>query len=404
MEVFDINRGIKAYLAADDKFCSCGFAVLFKRELKKDEVTKNALLANVLGLGCADYPSPSALGRAAAGSFGGGFDCVNMKKGGFQLLEFYADCVNEGDNVKNALGFLRNVIFEPLTDGEGFKAEYVERAKKGLREIILSRKDDKKQYARERLFEEMFDGEGAGIPGDGYAEEVCGISPRELYSHYKRVISQSEILIIAVGGFDSETVKRGLRAFDIGGREQKISGRQTERRKKPKMISEEMDVEQSKLCVGISLSGDYYETLTANEIFGGCARSRLFLKAREEEGLCYYISSSVCRGLNACVLQSGVSLENAERVIEIVKRELSEMENLSDKEIDSAKEGLAKRYSEINDDLSGLENFCLGAALWGGAASPNEAKERIMSLENNKVKNAFKDAQINTVYLLKGKG
>ncbi len=402
MEIWDINRGIRAYTARSDRFCSCGLSVLFKRELKREEATKNALLANVLGLGCREYPTPSALAKAAALSYGSGMECVNMKKGNFQLLEFYTRCVNEGDNVKNALELLRKVIFEPLAENNAFKEEYLNTAKEMLKSSIRSRKDDKKEYARERLIEEMFQGQGAGIPGDGFLDDVDPVTPEELYAHYKKIVSQSEIIITAVGSFDEEALKRGLRAFDVGGREPKTAAvNLPENSAKPKEVFENMEVSQSKLCVGLKTRADYYELLCANEIFGGGSQSRLFMKAREKEGLCYYITSQVLRGLDRCVLQCGVSEENADKIIEIINSELTEMKNTTDREIERAKEGLVKQYTELSDSLSAAESFCLSKALWGGADSPEEALNIIKSLENDSVRAAFEGAFIDTIYLLK---
>ncbi|MCD7855596.1 MAG: insulinase family protein [Clostridiales bacterium] len=402
MEVWDINRGIRAYTAKSNRFCSCGLSVLFKRELNKDEVTKNALLVNILGLGCKEYPTPSALAKAAALSFGSGIDCVNMKKGNFQLLEFYTCCVNEEDNVKNALELLKKVIFEPLTENNAFKEEYLKTAKEMLKSSIRSRKDDKKEYARERLLEEMFAGQGAGIPGDGFIDDVEPITCEALYAHYKKVVSQSEIIITSVGSFDGEALKRGLRAFDVGGREPKttvVKSKQTSG--KPKEVYENMEVSQSKLGVGLKTKADYYELLCANEIFGGGSQSRLFMKAREKEVLCYYITSQVLRGLDRCVLQCGVSEENADKIIDIINSELADMKNTTDAEIERAKEGLVKQYTELSDSLSAVESFCLSKALWGGADSPEEALKIIKSLKNDSIRAAFEGASVDTIYLLR---
>ncbi len=402
MEVWDINKGIRAYTAKSERFCSCGLSVLFKRELNKEEATKNALLSNVLGLGCKEYSTPSALAKAAALSFGSGMDCVNMKKGNFQLLEFYTRCVNEGNNVKNALELLRKVIFEPLAENNAFNEDYLKTAKEMLKNSIRSRKDDKKQYARERLLEEMFEGQGAGIPGDGFLDDVDSITPEELYAHYKRVVLQSEIIITTVGSFDDEALKRGLRVFDVGGREPKTAIVKSERKSgNPKEVFENMEVSQSKLCVGLKTNTDYYALLCANEIFGGGSQSRLFMKAREKEGLCYYITSQILRGLDSCVLQCGVSEENADKIIEIINSELTDMKNTTDREIERAKEGLVKQYTELSDSLSAAEGFCLSKALWGGADSPEEALNIIESLENDSVRAAFEGASIDTIYLLK---
>ncbi|MCD7777586.1 MAG: insulinase family protein, partial [Clostridiales bacterium] len=166
-------------------------------------------------------------------------------------------------------------------------------------------------------------------------------------------------------------------------------------------ITEKMDITQGKLCMGIRTKTDYYALLTANEIFGGGANSRLFMKAREEKSLCYYISSNVVRCNGAVIVQSGISSENVRRVNDIISEELKNFEKVTEKEIENAKESIIKRYTAAEDNLSTLSDFCLSGAIYNGAASPREAAKKIKAADSDEIRNAFADAYIDTVYFLK---
>ncbi|MCD7777920.1 MAG: hypothetical protein LUH47_05385, partial [Clostridiales bacterium] len=217
MEIAELGNGVKVFMYKEDKFNSCGVAVLLRRRLTRDEVTANALLVNVMGLGCRKYRSPAELNRAADRLFGGCFDCVNMKKGNWQLSEFYAETVNKGDNVKNTLKFLGDIILKPLTVGKGFKPEYVEREKQALKSIIYSVKDNKKDYAKRKLEEKMFIDEGYGIYGDGYIEDVDKITSEGLYRHYTDIIGTSAVDTIAVGNFDKNEFLTAAEGLNLKG-------------------------------------------------------------------------------------------------------------------------------------------------------------------------------------------
>lgn len=80
MEIVGLDGGARVFLAEEKKFSSCTAAILLGRKLKREEVTENALLVNLMGLGNGKYRSPSELNRAADRLFGGCFDCVNLKK------------------------------------------------------------------------------------------------------------------------------------------------------------------------------------------------------------------------------------------------------------------------------------------------------------------------------------
>ncbi|MCD8090377.1 MAG: insulinase family protein [Clostridiales bacterium] len=404
MEIINSESGVKIFLSENNKFTSCSIAVLIKRPLSREEVPLNALVPGVLGLGCGEYKTPSELNAAAERLFGGCFECVNLKKGSSQLMEFYAETPNQGDNIKNAVKFLGSLILNPFADGGGFKEEYVNREKQALKNIIHSAKDNKKEYAKKRLTEEMFSGEPFGICGDGYEEDIDKITLSGLYSHYEKIINSSPVYIIVSGSFGRDSLLRAINGLNLRGKPSETEKQNDFKRKETSFITEKMNVTQGKLCLGIRTKAGYYALLTANEIFGGGANSRLFMKAREKESLCYYISSSLLRFNKTIIVQSGVSSENVKKINQIIADEIKGFEGITEKEIKSAKESIIKKYTSAEYSLSDINNFCLGSALWGGAASLEEAAERVRAVKDDEVRAAFSDSYTDTIYFLKEGG
>lgn len=404
MKIVNINKGIRAYLIEDEKFIGCSIAVLLKMPLCREDVTKNALLVNVLGSGSKKYPSLREINMASGSLYGGRPECINVKKGDYQLLEFYTQVINREDNIKNALDILRELIFDPLVEGEGFKNDYVEREKTALKAAIESIKDDKREYAKHRLVEEMFKDEGFGVNGDGYVEDLAEITPENLYDHYKKIIKRAEMDIILVGNFNADSITRGLKEFDKGERTLTRENINCIVPNETNRVFESMEVRQGKLCVGIRTKAEkaeYYPLIIANEIFGGGSDSRLFMKVREKDGLCYYISSGVIRTNGSIIVQAGISEENYERVIETINNELNNFDNITDEEIKGAKKNILKKYKSSEDDPQQIMDFCLGGILWGGAYLPGDADEKIEKAEHKSVRNAFRDTYIDTIYFLK---
>ncbi len=404
MEIYDINQGIRAYLIPKDKFSVCCMSVLVKRRLDRGEVTMNALLAGVLRQGCEKYPEITDINKAAAELDGAKTDIVNMKKGGVQLLDFYTEVLNNNDNLRRAVDLVGELVLRPLKEDGGFKKAYVDRAKTELRAAIKAMKDDKREYAKNRLISEMFAGESFGIYGDGYEDDIDKITPVKLFEHYRRIIGESGIDIIVVGNFDSEKIKEYLKQFDIGGRKADLKEKENPGEGKTGRITEDMDVTQGKLCAGFRCGGDYYTLVCANEILGRSANSRLFTNVREKEGLCYYITTSALRCNNAVLLQAGISKDNLDRVTELVEKELSEFWKVSDDEINTAKANIIKNYELTDDRPESIMDLCLGGILWGGGLDSAEAAAGIKAVSNEDIRKTFKDKKLETIYFLREAG
>ncbi len=403
LEIYEINEGIRAYLLPADKFSVCCMSVLIKRRLSRDEVTMNALIPAVLRQGCEKYTGITDINRAADELDGGKVDIINMKKGGIQLMDFYFEVLDNGDNIKRAVDLTGEIMLRPLSENGGFKSEYVERAKTELKAAIKAMKDDKREYAKNRLISEMFSGESIGIYGDGYLEDIDRITPRKLFEHYRRIIGESEIYIIAVGSFDSK-IKEYIRQFDIGGRKDSPGKESAAGSGKTGRIIEDMDVTQGKLCAGMRMDGDYFTLVCANEILGRSANSRLFTNIREKEGLCYYITTSVPRGMGAVILQAGISGKNLDKVMNLTAKELSEFRKVSDDEIKTAKDNIIKNYELTGDRPQSIMNLCLDGILWGGGYESGELVGSIKAVNNEDIRKTFADRGFETIYFLREAG
>lgn len=80
----------------------------------------------------------------------------------------------------------------------------------------------------------------------------------------------------------------------------------------PRTITEQLDVTQGKLCIGLRTNCDgadepaFVALQLLNVIFGSGINSKLFLHVREELGLCYYASSSLERCKGIMLISSGI--------------------------------------------------------------------------------------------------
>lgn len=416
-EYQEIKKGISLHYLDTEKFKTTIISILIRTPLNREEVTKTALLAEVMKQGCSSYPSSYEIAKKTEELYGAVFDSYIMKKGEEQILCFYLECLHHTPDgallFQKGSDFLIQVVTNPLSDGDSFLDGIVEREKKTLEQKIKGRSDDKKEYAQIRCLEEMCEGEPFGIYADGYEEDLKKISGHGLYEHYLYLMQEAPIEIVIAGKVEDENaLDRIKKAFSYP-RKEKTKWKQEEgkrNRTEKKNIEETMDVLQGKLCMGFRSKGkpigkEFYSLLVFNEIFGGGASSRLFLNVREKESLCYYINSFLYRFKMILFLQAGIEDKKKDQTVKLIMECLKRLqENLAEEEeLENAKASLIKLYQNNGDNQAAAMDFMVTQYLLGTNETIQDFIEQIKQVTLKEVQKAAKDLTLDTIYMLKGK-
>lgn len=208
----EIKPGITIHKINTNKFKTNLYSVFLATPLTRENVTKNALMAAVIRRGSKENPTQEIISQKLEEMYGATFDCGIEKSGDNQIIKFYMETINEEflpekeKLTKKSLNILFDIIFNPLVENDGFKAEYVENEKQNLKQIIESKIDNKRVYSYERCVEEMFKGLPHGLYTYGYVEDLEEITPQSLYKHYKDLINSAKIDIFASGEFENSTI------------------------------------------------------------------------------------------------------------------------------------------------------------------------------------------------------
>ena len=125
---------------------------------------------------------------------------------------------------------------------------------------------------------------------------MADIDEKNLYAHYKNIISSSPIDIFVVGDVDADEIYAYLNdAFSILKPDIKPIKINVGKKDADEIryVDESMDVTQGKLSIGLRtnispLDNDYLALLVGNSIFGSGAHSKLFNNVREKLSLAYY--------------------------------------------------------------------------------------------------------------------
>ncbi len=414
----EIKKGINFHKINTNKFKTNLFAVFLTTSLKRETVTENALLPLVLRRGSALFQSQEVISEKLEEMYGASFDCGIDKAGNNQIIKFYLETLNDNfiptkENItEKSFKLLFDVIFNPLIINNGFKEQYIDGEKNKLKQIISSKIDNKAKYAMDRCIEEMYKGKPYELYKYGYVEDLNNINGNSLYMYYKKLLNECKIDIFISGDNEDniiDIIKNNEQIKNLNERkpEYTINGENEEKKQvEAKLINETMDIMQGKLVLGLDVidinEKDKYAASVYNIILGGSANSKLFQNVREKASLAYTAGSSYLRQKNNIIIRCGIEIENYEKAVEIIKKQLKEMEEgkFTDADIENAKNIIISTVDGISDSQDSEISYYFGQELAKEFVSIKEYIKNIENVKKEEVNSIAKKIKINTIYFL----
>ena len=410
-----VADGIRINTISITKFKTTTIALYIHNNLD-EYATYNALIPKVLMSGSSNFKSRTEISEFLEDMYGAVLESDIIKKGEIQSALFYLQCISDrytqGDRLLFGLiDLLADIILNPLTQNNGFIPEYVNIEKSNLKTHILSRINDKAQYAVDRCLETVSKGEPFERYKYGEVDVLDNINEYNLYNHYKKIISTSPIDIFIVGDIKSCEIKSYIKEkFKISGRSPlKLCGLNISNTiNEIKVVNENMDINQGKLCLGyrtgISFTGGLYPILLIYiSILGGGLHSKLFQNVREKEGLAYYAYCGIEKFKSLMIISCGIDAIKYDRAVEIIKKQVDDMNkgNISDYEMDSSIKKLKNDLISINDSASMIIDYFLGGILYGVEIKTIEMVMQIEKVDKKQVIKLAQDIKLDTIYFLK---
>ena len=414
-----IKNGIKLHEIQTDKFKTNLIAVMLTTKLKKENVTKNALIPTVLKRGTAKMNTQEEINKTLEEMYGASFDCGIDKTGDNQVIKFYIESINDeflpnnNENMlKKSLDKIFELIFNPYLENGTLKKEYVEQEKENLKQIIQSKIDNKARYALDRCIEEMYKDEPFGLYKYGDVKDLQNINEKNLYDYYIDFINTCKIDIYVSGILNNEIeniIKNNENIIKLRDRDAQYKSYEPKTKKveEEKEIQESMEVTQGKIVIGLDVNIDdedlRYDVMIYNSILGGSANSKLFQNVREKASLAYTASSSYYRLKNNIFINCGIEIENYEKALEIIKKQIEDMKNgdFTDEEIENAKKGIIAAIKTIDDEQDTEITYFFGQELSNVKNSLEEYIKKIQSVNRESILNIANKVSINTIYFLK---
>lgn len=398
------------------KFKTSRLTVNLIAGLDRVSASANALLPAVLSRGTARYPDMEQLSAAMDTLYGATVDSIVRKKGERQCIGFAASFIDDaftphGEKLLEPVAALTGeMLLDPVTAEGHFLPDYVAGEKANLIDAIRSLRNDKRDWADIRLMQEMCAGEPYSILRLGDEETAERIDTRSLYLHSRTLLASSRVEVLYCGSAERQRVEdavlAALRHLPRGQVAPLPPIRRFDPRPQPRVLSEEMDVNQGKLGLGYRCATeDTPAMILANLIFGGTSNSKLFMNVRERLSLCYYASSSYARSKGIMTVSSGVEQKDYDRAVEEITRQLTAVQNgdWEEWEQQGALQAMLSSLTSLPDSQSALENYYLGQIATDCDETPEQLARALREVTKERIMAAAQSARLDTVYFLHGK-
>lgn len=418
----DLKQGIKAHFIKTDQYKTDLTCVIITTALKRENVTKNALIPFILRRGNMRLQNQYLINKELENLYGASFNCGIDKMGDNVVLKFYIESIsneyalNNENILKACMENLLDIVFNPIQKDGILNKDFLEVEKENLKDVIESKIDEKDSYALDRCISSMYGDNGFGLYKYGYVEDVDSITIEEISEYYNWLINNGKIDIFVSGNINNDEMKSMLEENEnikkLRPRIENyiLNNEFTEIKQKineEKTLEEKMNVTQGKLVVGLDVtkSMDNLQAigLVYNAILGDGANSMMFQNVREKAGLAYSAKSMFVKQKLNIFIRCGIQIENYQKTLDLIRVQIDNIKNgeFTNEDIENAKTYLISGIKNIEEEQDTEVVFYIGQEISKVNMTLEEYIEKINSVSKEDVVNFADSIYINTVYFLR---
>lgn len=275
-------------------------------------------------------------------NIGGNMNAFTSK----EVTSYYCTVIDK--YIDTAVDVLADIFINSV-----FNAEELEKEKNVVIEEIRMYEDVPEEQIHDMNSEFVLKGGGTENSVLGTEESVKGITRDKLVAYFKERYTVDNTIIAVAGNIDTEYLYMILEE-KFGVMSRKLTPREYNKNFYINSVQNfiKKDTNQIHLCVntkGISYLDDRrYVISVISNVLGGSMSSRLFQEIREDRGLAYSVYSylSPYEEGGMFTIYAGTTKENYLEVIDIIKREFSNIKNngILKEELDKAKNQILSSF------------------------------------------------------------
>lgn len=405
-----INYNMNAYnlhIIKTDRFKTVTVSVVFRRKIKKEEITIRNLIKELLINSSYNYPTERSLIVETERLYDLKLLSSNYRIGNYAILSLKTRFLNEkytedGMN-EESIKFLLDLIFNPRLDND------IDKCKKKIEKSIMSLNDNKVKYALFKLLEEIPDKPYA-YNSYGYLDDLEKIQVDDIKNYYEGILRDDIVDVYVVGDVSEVDIKNIFREyFKIKTyHKQEVNVIVSELTSNRRVLEyKEMDnVNQTQLVMLCNINGltdreRRYVLPVYGEMLGGTSNSILFDAVRGKNSYAYYVNSIVKGYDNIMMIYAGIDGNNQGDVRKIIEKSLRGISkgNFDIDKFESAKKTIITGIKASLDSPIGIINNYYAMTLVNAPTCEERIKE-VDSVSKEEVMTVSKKIGIYSYFVL----
>lgn len=417
IQTISLLPGVTLRCFPAERFKQGCLSIQFLRPMCKEEAALNAMIPAVLLRGTVMHPDLRSITLRLDDLYGASVGALVRRVGDYQTVGFYSNFIEDryaltGDQVlEPMLGFLEELLLDPLTENGVFNQAFVESEKRNLIATIESERNDKRAYTAAQMLRKMCSADSFGIPRLGEVAQVEKIDAVCAWDHYQKVLSTSPLEIFYVGSGDPQQLATGLRRMlaRIPRNPKPLPAQTPFQDGGGGNYTETMQISQGKLSMGFvtpitNKDPQFAAMQVLNAVFGAGMTSKLFMNVREKMSLCYSISSGYYGSKGILTVSAGIDCDKEPVVADQILRQLEACRagQITAEELAAGKEAILSGLRGIYDSPGSIEGYESVAAIGGLPLTVEQYYQAVEAVSVEAVAEAAGTVQLHTTYFLKG--
>ena len=401
-----------------DRFKTVHMEIIFRKNIVKEELVNYAFLVDMLMESSKNYPKRKDVITKLEELYKLVVYGTTIKTGNVLSSNFMADFIDpkfidEEDYLENVIKFIFEMLMNPNATNEEFDLKEFNFVKERLKREIKGIDENPFKSSMRKAIEAMDAMSVTAYPLMGSVEELEGITPGSLYKYYKKLFKDNTCDIFIIGDVDSDNIVSLIQKYFKHRyiNSNKLVLRVDNKFKKKITTKEDVSENLQANLVMIYNIGELPEVerhvtmQVFNYIFGsGGLTSKLYKKIREENSLCYNISTLYLKYDELIAIHISLDTANVKRAVSMVKKCLKEMQtgDFLESDLEDAKKSISLALDLTSDNNSSLLNNYVFHE-FDNLPLIDERKKSLAKLTKEDVVNVSKKLKLNTIYVLKGK-
>ena len=392
--------------------------IIFRKELIKEELPYYAFLIDMLMESSKNYPKKRNIiikmeELYKLMIYGSTVKTGNVLNSNIMVDFIDPKYIEEENYLEKVMEFVFDVIQNPNATNEEFDLKQFNFIKERLKKEIKSINDNPFKVSVKSALNAMDENSKSAYSLMGSIEEVDEITPASLYKYYKKLFKDNVCDIFIIGNIDADNIVALInKYFKHRYLNQNKLSLMVDNKEKKKVTnaSDESKNIQANLVMIYNVNNlddleKHIKFQVFNYIFGsGGLTAKLYKKIREENSLCYNISSMYLKYDQLLIIHISLDNKNIKKAINLVKKCLKEMVNglfLEEDLADAIKNiNLALDYTYDNNS-SLLNNYVFN--VFDNLPLIEDRKKELTKIKKEDVINVARKLKLNTIYVLNGK-